>query len=199
MSTRQQRNLPAPASKKIYLYAAIAIVVIAAIAIIAQLNRAGSVPQAATDVTTPAVLTVGQVAPEFVVSTTNGPFDLATHTGPTFLEVFATWCPHCQREVPVLNALSDKYKGKIAFVSVSGSSRAGDGNSSESQADVISFATQLHVAYPIAYDPGLAVAKKYLGGGFPTMVLIDKNKKISKVLEGEVTQADLEKAIQAVL
>ncbi len=199
MSTRQQRNLPAPANKKVYLYAAIAIVVIAAIAIIAQLNKAGSVPKAATDVTTPAALTVGQVAPEFVVSTTNGPFDLAKQTGPTFLEVFATWCPHCQREVPVLNALSDKYKGKIAFVSVSGSSRAGDGNSPESQADVISFATQLHVTFPIAYDPDLAVAKKYLGHGFPAIVLIDKNKKIAKVLEGEVSQADLEKAIKAVL
>lgn len=195
MSTRTQRTLN-PDRKKLYLYVGIGLAIVLAIVGVALGSR---VPQAATDVTKPAVLTVGQTAPEFQVSTTNGPFDLATQTGPVFLEVFATWCPHCQREVPVLNALNEKYKGKVAFVAVSGSSRAGDGNSPESQADVISFATQLHVTYPIAYDPDLAVAKAYLGGGFPTMVIIDKNKKISKELEGEVAQADLDKAIAAVL
>jgi len=183
----------------LYLYVALGIVIVGAIIAVGRLSMVSTIPAAATDVSKPAVLTVGQVAPEFVVSTTNGPFDLKTSSGPTVLEVFATWCPHCQREVPILNVLSDKYKGKINFVSVSGSSRAGDGNSPESQADVVSFASQLHVSYPIAYDPDLAVAKSYLGGGFPTIVIIDKNKKISKVLEGEVAQADLDKAIAAVL
>jgi len=196
MSTRSDRKLPARDRKQFYIYSAIGLVVLIAIIGVALASR---VPQAATDVSRPAALTVGQTAPQFVVSTTNGPFDLNASKGPTFLEVFATWCPHCQREVPALNALNDKYKGKINFVSVSGSARAGDGNSPESQADVVSFASQLHVTYPIAYDPDLAVAKSYLGGGFPTIVIIDKNKKISKVLEGEVAQADLDKAIAAVL
>ena len=196
MSTRSDRKLPTRDRKQFYIYSAIGLVVLIAIIGVALASR---VPQAATDVSRPAALTVGQTAPQFVVSTTNGPFDLNASKGPTFLEVFATWCPHCQREVPALNALNDKYKGKLNFVAVSGSSRAGDGNSPESQADVVSFASQLHVRYPIAYDPDLAVAKSYLGGGFPTIVIIDKNKKISKVLEGEVAQADLDKAIAAVL
>ena len=196
MST-QSRRKPQPTDlKKFYLYAAIGLVVIIAIVGVGLASR---VPKAATDVSTPAVLTVGQPAPEFSVSSTNGPFDLATQTGPVFLEVFATWCTHCQAEVPRLNALNDKYKGKIGFVAVSGSARAGDGNSPESQADVLSFARQLHVTYPIAYDPDLAVAKKYLRGGFPTLVVIDKNHKIAKVLRGEAAQADLDKAIKAVL
>ena len=196
MSTRSDRKLPTRDRKQFYIYTAIGLAVLL---VIVGVSLASRVPKAATDVSKPAVLTVGQTAPQFVVSTTNGPFDLNASTGPTFLEVFATWCPHCQREVPALNALNDKYKGKINFVSVSGSSRAGDGTSPESQADVVSFASQLHVSYPIAYDPDLAVAKSYLGGGFPTIVIIDKNKKISKVLEGEVAQADLDKAIAAVL
>jgi len=196
MSTQSRRKPQATDRKKFYLYAAIGLVVIIAIVGVGLASR---VPKAATDVTTPAVLTVGQSAPEFSVSSTNGPFDLATQRGPVVLEVFATWCPHCQAEVPTLNALYEKYKGKIGFVAVSGSARAGDGSAPESQADVISFAQQLHVTYPIAYDPDLAVAKKYLGGGFPTLVVIDKNHKIAKVLEGEVSQADLDKAIAAVL
>ncbi|HMF28152.1 MAG TPA: hypothetical protein VKE42_05235, partial [Candidatus Cybelea sp.] len=41
---------------------------------------------------------VGQPAPTFVVATTNGLFDLSKTNRPLVLEVFATWCPHCQRE-----------------------------------------------------------------------------------------------------
>ena len=37
------------------------------------------------------------------VSSNAGPFDLASVSTPVLLEVFATWCPHCQREVPVVN------------------------------------------------------------------------------------------------
>jgi thiol-disulfide isomerase/thioredoxin len=52
---------------------------------------------------------IGHSAPTFEVSTTGGFFDLATVDKPVFLEVFATWCPHCQRETSVLNDLFDHY------------------------------------------------------------------------------------------
>ena len=51
-----------------------------------------------------------------------GPFNLpkADHK-PVLLEVFATWCPHCQHEVSVLNPLFHQYGDKVHFVAVSGS------------------------------------------------------------------------------
>src|SRR6185312_3128843 len=124
---------------------------------------ASRVPQAATQAPKgPAAIKVGQKAPEFAVSTTAGLFDLATTQTPVFLEVFATWCPHCQRETKVVDALAAKYGKAISFVGVSGDSHGMDGSEPESQGDVLSFASKFSVTYPIAYDADLKVAGAYL-------------------------------------
>lgn len=182
--------------RKPLLYATLAVI---GIGLIVAVGFASRVPKAATEVRGQAKLTVGQDAPAFSVSTTAGPFDLAGASTPVFLEVFATWCPHCQREVPVLNDLARKYGKKIQFVSVSGSAVGMDGNTPESQADVYAFMQKYGVQYPIAYDPDLKVAGQYLQTGFPTIVVIDKNKKVVSIKDGEVPEADLVKEINKVL
>jgi thiol-disulfide isomerase/thioredoxin len=137
-------------------------------------------------------LKVGQAAPEFQVSTTAGPFDLAKAKGkPVFLEVFATWCPHCQRETKILNQLYDTYNDRVAFVAVTGNPLGMDESSPESQADVTNFISQFSVRYPVAYDANLDVAHKYFQGGYPTLVVIGKTGLIQTVASGEITQAKL--------
>jgi AhpC/TSA family len=74
-----------------------------------------------------------------------------------------------------------------------------DGSSAESQADVNQFGQTFQIRYPIAFDPDLKVAQQYLQGGYPTMVLIDKSKKIRMIQDGEISQADLVKQINKVL
>ncbi len=172
-----------------------AILIIVAIVIFnnRQVQNASVAPTVAT-------VAVGDTAPTFAVSTTAGLFDLAKAGGkPTLLEVFATWCPHCQRETTVLDAIAAKYGSKINVVAVSGAADNIDRSAPESQADVVAFASQYHVAYPIAFDPNLDVAHKYLQGGFPTLVLIGPGGKIQAIRDGEVPQADFVKAIDASL
>ncbi len=174
-------------------------VVLAAVILIAVV-LASRVPPAATQAPNTAQLSVGAQAPPFAVSTTNGPFDLAKAGGkPTLLEVFATWCPHCQREVGVLNALYATYKDRVNFVAVNGSPLAIDNVTAESQADVINFMTQFHVQYPLAFDPNLDVAHKYLQSGFPTVVLIGANGKVQSIGSGEIPHGDMAKALDASL
>lgn len=62
MSTRQQRTLPTPNRKRLYLYVALGIVIVGAIIAVGRLSMVSTIPAAATDVSKPAVLTVGQVA-----------------------------------------------------------------------------------------------------------------------------------------
>lgn len=182
--------------RKLIVYATIAVVVIAAIVGVALGSR---VPKAASDVAMNSKLKVGDNAPAFAVSTNAGPFDSAAVSTPILLEVFATWCPHCQRETAVLNRLSATYAGKVAIVAVSGSPYGIDGSTPESQADVMSFGARFNVRYPIAFDGDLKVAQQYLQGGFPTLVLIDKSKKIDWLKDGEVPESELVKAVNAVL
>src|ERR1700678_1410176 len=74
----------------------------------------------------------GKTAPPFEVATTAGYFDLSKTRKPVFLEVFATWCPHCQRETAIIDRLYAKYRNRVDFVAVSGSDTAMDGTSASS-------------------------------------------------------------------
>jgi thiol-disulfide isomerase/thioredoxin len=183
-------------NRRVILYVTLAVLAIGAIVAVGLANR---VSKAAQTVNPSAGIKVGETAPTFSVTTNAGPFDLASVSSPVFLEVFATWCPHCQHEVPVVNELARKYSGKIAFVGVTGSPYGVDYSSPENQADVNAWVQQLGVAYPVAYDPGLVVANAYLQGGFPTIVLIGKDKKVAYITSGEVPPATLSKAIDGVL
>jgi thiol-disulfide isomerase/thioredoxin len=135
------------------------------------------------------------VAPQFQVSTTNGPFDLNAATKPVFLEVFATWCPHCQRETVVLNKLYAAYKNRVSFVAVDGSDLAMDSVAPASQLDVLNFQERFKVQYPVAFDGPLTVANLYLQGGFPTIAIIDTKKTITYLNSGEVPYQDLATAL----
>jgi thiol-disulfide isomerase/thioredoxin len=185
--------------RKIVIYGALTLVVVAAIAVIGYFNSLNSVPKAASTAPTASKLKAGDTAPTFAVQTNAGPFDLAQISTPVFLEVFATWCPHCQRETVTVNRLAAKYAGKVAFVAVSGSPYGLDGTHPESQIDVNQFGAQFNVRYPIAYDPDQKVASLYLKEGFPTFVVIGADKKIRYIDSGEKSETDLVKAIKTVI
>jgi thiol-disulfide isomerase/thioredoxin len=200
MKAKVSSRRAAPDRRKPILYATLAIIAIALVVTVAVLSRNPSVvPQSATETHAQSTLKVGQKAPDFSVSTTAGPFDLASAKTPVMLEVFATWCPHCQRETKIIDDLARKYGSRISIVGVSGSAVGGDGNTPASQADVIAFTQKFNVAYPVAFDPDLKVAGAYLRSGFPTIVVIKADKTISYYDDGEIAESTLENAIKAAL
>ncbi len=195
MSRVQGKPSASNAGRTWLIYGSLAIVVIGIIVAVALSSKTPNVAMPP-----PAKLTVGQPAPEFSVATDQGYFDLAKAQGqPVFLEVFATWCPHCQREVKTLNRLYATYKDKVHFVAVSGNPLGMDGTNPESQADVMAFVQRLGVQYPVAFDPDLDVAKKYMQSGYPALIVIDGHGKISSIDQGEQSFEALSKAIKAAM
>ena len=142
---------------------------------------------------------IGQTAPEFVVATTGGLYDLNKGSKPVFLEVFATWCPHCARETAVVDRLYENYGSEVDFVGVSGSNTGMDNTSPATQLDVVDWIQKYGAKYPIAFDPSLNVANSYLQGAFPTLAVIDRNKKIVYLNTGEIPYGELEAAIKKTL
>lgn len=162
------------------------LLLLAAVVAIAVFNRK-QVPQSASEAPIYATLKVGDPAPPFAVTTIDGrPIDSNALRGPILLEVFATWCPHCQHETALLNALQRRFGKNLSIVAVSGSDTGADRSSPETLDDVRAFAQYFHVEYPVAYDGSLSVAKQYLQGGFPTIVFITSAKRIAGFGAGEV-------------
>jgi len=179
--------------------AAIVTLLVVAIGVAIAIVNARLVPASATTEPPLSTIAVGNSAPPFHVTTTAGtPFDSASVDGPMILEVFATWCPHCQHEVPLLNRLYQANGKHVAFVAVSGSPYAMDRQTPGSLEDVERFAQLLGVQYPIAYDADMDVAKKYLQAGYPTIVFVDKHRNVVAIESGEIPydklEADVRKA-----
>jgi thiol-disulfide isomerase/thioredoxin len=181
-------------------FATLAVVAVIAIGAIAwyRLHPSRQL-QSASQSMVAAKATLGGPAPQFEVSTTSGLFDLSKTDQPVFLEVFATWCPHCQRETATIDKLFAKYGSQVAFVGVSGSDTAMDGTSAASQNDVLAWVQKFDVKYPVAYDQPGTVAGLYLQGGFPTIAVIDKTKTIVYLNSGEIAYDELAAAIEKVL
>jgi cytochrome c biogenesis protein CcmG, thiol:disulfide interchange protein DsbE len=183
--------------RRVILWLSIAVISIGAIVSIAIANRSVS---SISESTLPySQLSVGDPAPLFSVATTQGAFSLDAAHRPVFLEVFATWCPHCQRETAVLNRLYEKYEKRVDFVAVSGSPYAHDRTSPESMPDVLGFVQYFRVQYPVAFDASLAVAGKYLQGGYPTIAIIGSDKRIAYIGSGEIAETKLDSAIRGAL
>jgi thiol-disulfide isomerase/thioredoxin len=200
MSRAVSRKSTVRDRRKIIGIATLVAIVAGLFIVVGLLSRPNAiVPESATKAVGSSKIKVGDTAPEFTAQTNAGPFDLQGVSTPVLLEVFATWCPHCQRETVVLNDIATKYQGKLAMVAVSGSATDSTSAAPETQADVNAFGAAYKVRYPIAFDPDLKVAGLYLKTGFPTLVLIGPNKKIVWMQDGEVSEAALDKAIHRVI
>src|SRR5471030_3200731 len=124
--TRQDQGPSGPSTGRV-TGIVIAVVAVIAIAIYGfwQYSRVSSSavqsPNTLPSIPPPAL--VGSQAVPFEIDTPLGPFTSASLAGkPYLLEIFASWCPHCQRETKVLKAVRAKLPPtKLGMVSVSGS------------------------------------------------------------------------------
>jgi thiol-disulfide isomerase/thioredoxin len=140
---------------------------------------------------------VGARAPAFSVQTPLGAISNDTFAGkPYMLELFATWCPHCQRMTSVLRTLRAKIpESRFGMVSVTGSPYANgstQGNPiAESQADVDAFDKYFNVTWPSLFDPNLKTAAAWGLDGFPTIFIVDPSGKVVFARSGEMPLATL--------
>ena len=114
--------------------------------------------------------TVGEPAPAYGAVTMRGDsLDLATMKGQVvLLNVWATWCIPCRREVPELQALHQELETKglrVWGVSIDGA---------ESHSDVAGFMDDFKMTYTVLRDPGERVLSVFRIQGVPASYLIDR-------------------------
>jgi thiol-disulfide isomerase/thioredoxin len=98
------------------------------------------------------------------------------------VDLFATWCPPCQQETPVLRAFDRAYRERglqIVGVSVQ-----------ELQGSVAAYAERYELEYPIVMDVDGALFRAAAAGGLPTKILLDPSGRVLAVLPRPFTAAD---------
>jgi thiol-disulfide isomerase/thioredoxin len=131
-------------------------------------------------------LAVGAEAPPVSEPTARGTFDSATSRKPYVLELFAVWCPHCQREVAVLNQLERTDGNRVDVIAVPASPFGFDKTSILQAADVQAFSQRFGAVYRIGFDGLYSIAYDYGLASFPTIFVVDANRRVSAVETGEV-------------
>lgn len=133
-----------------------------------------------------AEVSVGTKAPDFKLVTLEGKtISLSDFTDkPTLLVFWATWCPHCRSEMPVVEKVYKDLNPKgVNIIGVS---------LDENSAKARDFVRDNHISFPIA----VAGAKGNLLGsygitGIPTVFVLDKGGVVKARYAGEVSESTI--------
>lgn len=135
----------------------------------------------------------GQVnlAPDFSLQTLEGQtITLADYRGEkaVVLDFWATWCPNCQRDMPVLNKLYNEYQGEVEVIGI---------NLQEKTDKVQKFVEQRGINFPVVLDPTASVSRSYGVQYTNTHILIGKDGALVKIVPGDIKESDIKLLIEA--
>ena len=113
------------------------------------------------------------------------PLDLGSLEGPEVVNLWASWCGPCKRELPQYAAFAKKYAGKVDVLGI-------DFQETRPSA-AQDLARKSGVTYPLYKDPD----GKLRAVGLPKLILVDKDDKVTYQEYVEVkTVAQLEQLVQ---
>ena len=118
---------------------------------------------------------------------------------PTLLVFLAHWCPHCQREVPLL--VQWNRDGLVpSGVDVIGIATSSDPASPNFPPSEWLAREEFPALWPVMTDSGEKTAAAAMGvSGFPFFVLLDSNGKVALRVSGEIEMQVLTEAINKAL
>ena len=112
-----------------------------------------------------------------------------------FLNFWATWCPPCQRELPHIQELYEKYKdsNEVAVLTV-----VSPGGQEKNAAGIKSFLDEHNYSMPVLFDDG-SMYYYFQVTSMPTTFMIDKDGKPFGYVKGQLTPDMMETMIQQTL
>lgn len=137
---------------------------------------------------------VGSEAPNFAVRLFDGSdFDLRRHLAedgrPVVLNLWASWCIPCRTEMPDLEILSTQFPDALVIgIAVD-----------DTESAARSFAHELRVTYPLAYDTDDVIAGDFGSVYLPMTYFIDRNGTIFSRLLGIQPYSELARLTEEML
>ncbi len=164
------------------------IVAIAALAVLSTTGGGGTQGFTPND---EGLIPVGERAPGFTAEAVGGGSVSVGEGGApaTMLVFFATWCPHCQNEAPILSELEGQYDGlNMVMVGIDGEDDA---------AKVQQFVERYGIESPAVYEPSLG--PEFGVSGYPTTYVLDRSNEVVGAHSGEAPREVYEGWIEKAL
>ncbi|MEV4809209.1 TlpA family protein disulfide reductase [Micromonospora avicenniae] len=113
----------------------------------------------------------GDPLPELTLACFTGgaPIALRDVRGPAVINVWASWCPPCRKELPAFQRLSKRAGDRIHVIGV---------NSQDSRSAAQSIGEDLGVGFPMLVDQGTALQRALNRNAFPLTLLVDAQGRV---------------------
>ena len=165
-----------------------------AIAVVAILSTAGGGGAGNFTPNDRGLLPVGTQIPDFTAETVRGGAEVSVGDGSggaetTMLVFFATWCPHCNDEAPVISELEEEYENlRMVMVGI---------DPQDDPERVREFVERYGIESPAVYQPSLGPA--YRVSGYPTTYVLDGEGEVVAAHSGEAPREVYEAWIEEAL
>jgi len=107
------------------------------------------------------------------------------------LNFWATWCPPCRKEMPLLESTYKRYKDKgLVILGI---------NYNEDRERVLKFTQEMGVTFPIILDKELNLTRKYGVLALPATFFIDKKGIIRDQYKGEIVEEIIATKVEPLL
>jgi cytochrome c biogenesis protein CcmG/thiol:disulfide interchange protein DsbE len=106
---------------------------------------------------------------------------------PVIVNFWASWCPPCQEETPLLASWYKQQHGHVVLLGL---------DENDTTANALKFADAKGVSYPIGFDPQVTVALAYNVDDLPQTFFLNASHHIVDHVLGAVTQAELAKGLR---
>lgn len=121
-----------------------------------------------------------------------GTGSLADHEGKVVvLNVWASWCPPCVSEMPLLQKTHDKIKSRGGLVLGI--------DTQDAQEDALEFLREKEIDFPSLRDRDREYGRSLGVSGYPETFLIDREGRIAALRRGPVTQEWLDESLEPLL
>ncbi|MBW6466253.1 MAG: TlpA family protein disulfide reductase [Brevefilum sp.] len=98
---------------------------------------------------------------------------------PLLVNFWATWCPPCLAEMPLIQDYADQYQDQLVVLAI---------NAGEEEAVVRDFVTRHNLELTFLLDPTNSAAKHFRVYGFPTSLFFDENGVLQSTHIGELNE-----------
>ena len=158
-----------------------AVFIVAFVAIILSTGGGSSATGTRTDPVAPnfTVATLGDAAKKISLSDYKDK--------PVIVNFWASWCPPCQKETPLLAQWYKQQHGTVNLIGL---------DENDTTANAQKFARAKGVTYTLGFDPLTQVAGPYGVQDLPQTFFLNAQHRIVDRIYGAVTTADLEKGLR---
>ena len=154
------------------------VIAIAVVAVLAVSSGSGGASSGSFTPNNEGLIQPGNQAPQAQAESVDGGQVSVPADGPTLLVFFATWCPHCNNEAPLISDLSKEYENlNVVMAGIDGEDNPGK---------VREFVEEYDIEGEAFYEP--SIGQTYQVSGYPTTYVIGGSGEIVGANTGETPE-----------